>query len=172
MKSSTPACAAIAAAVKRVVAGDHHGPQSHLPQPLEPLARSRLEDVFQGHHAGDAVALADQQRRGALAPPRSATVSFAVVRHRPFCRVDVANDRIRRPFADLLAVRQVDAAHPRLGGEGTNAIRRGQGMSSTSRGVPVGALESPSLDNSTMLLPSGVSSAAEAVRPAGRLPRP
>ena len=50
---------------QRVVAGDHDGPQAHLPQPLEPLADARLEDVLQHDQADDPVALADEQRRRA-----------------------------------------------------------------------------------------------------------
>ena len=105
----------MAAAVKRVVAGDHHGPQAHPPQPLEALGDARLEDVFQHHHPGDAVALADQQRRGPLARPLGDLARPAHAGTRSVLLLDVTEDGVGRPFADLPAVGQIDAAHPASG---------------------------------------------------------
>ncbi len=53
-------------------------------------------------------------------------------RHGAVLLLDVAEDRVRRPLADLPAVGQVDAAHPRLGREGDEPRPRG------NRGVAVG----------------------------------
>ena len=57
-KSSTPASSAIAFAVTRVVAGDHHGPDAHPAHLVEPLPHAGLDDVLE---------VDDAQRAGRLA---------------------------------------------------------------------------------------------------------
>ena len=89
-----------------------------------PMRRSRskrsrdagLEDVFQHHQAGDAIALADQQRRRALSGDRVHLLARAG-RQRAAALLDVADDGVGGALADDPAVGQIDAAHARLGRE-------------------------------------------------------
>ena len=63
---------------QRVVAGDHHGADAHLPQLGEALADAALDDVLQVDDAEQAAVLGDGERRAALsgdARRRSRSVS-------------------------------------------------------------------------------------------------
>ena len=64
-KSSTPASAAMAAAVSWIVAGDHHGADAHFAKLGEALLDAAFDDVFQMNHAEHFAAFGDDQRRAA-----------------------------------------------------------------------------------------------------------
>ena len=65
MKSSTPASAAMAAAVMRIVAGHHDGPDSHCAQVGETLLDPWLDDILEMHRRPAAVVVGNGQRRAA-----------------------------------------------------------------------------------------------------------
>ena len=69
------------------------------------------------------VALADQQRRRPLRWRRASTCSVQRRQQLPLLRLDVANDGVGGPLADEPAVRQIDAAHARLGREFDERVR-------------------------------------------------
>jgi hypothetical protein len=64
-KSSTPASFAMAAAVRGLSPGDHHGANPHGAQPLEALAHAGLHRVFEVHHAEHPRPVAHHQRGSA-----------------------------------------------------------------------------------------------------------
>ena len=132
MKSSTPACAAIAAAVK--------GLSPVTITVRRPIRRSRANrSAIPGLRMSSrttipAIRLPSLTNSG-VAPfdATSATVLSAEAGTVPFCLLDMAEDRVRRSFANLLTVRQVDAAHPRLSRE------RNKPRSGWNRGIAIGA---------------------------------
>ena len=99
-----------------VVAGDHDGADAHRAQLLEALAHPVLDDVAQLDHAEDLRVAGDGERRRALAgDPVDRRLQL---RRRLAALVgDPAQDRVAGALAQPRAV-VVDAAHPRLGGEG------------------------------------------------------
>ncbi len=96
MKSSTPACSAMALGRQRIVARDHHGAQAHAAQPLEALADAGLEDVFQHDHAGNAGCLRRPAAASRPARRRASTCSCRRGGNVAALLLDVADDRRRR----------------------------------------------------------------------------
>ena len=121
---------------QRVVAGHHDGADAHLPQPLEPLADARLEDVLQHHQPDDPVALGDQQRRRPLAGDR---VDLLLQPRRRRCRraartyLSTASDaplRITRPSGRSTPLIRVWAVNA------TNRAPAGAAAAGFAPGVP------------------------------------
>ena len=102
---------------ERVVAGDHHRLDAHLPQFGKALLDATFDDVLEVNDAQRLVAFGDDQRRAALAGNPFGFAASLLSGSRPPSWRDVGLDRIGRALADPAAV-EVDAAHPRLGREG------------------------------------------------------
>ena len=138
---------------QRVVAGHHHGANAHLPEPFEAVPDAGLQNVFEHHHADDAVPLGDQRAASPPAPATAFTCSSSNERRRchpsAWTCFTTASDAPLRMHA---AVRQVDAAHAGLRGERDELATPAAARPRRAPGVR--------RYNSTMLLPSGVSSAA------------
>ena len=101
---------------ERVVAGDHHRADAHRAQLVEALAHALLDDVLQVDDAERAAVRRRRRaacRRATRCPRRSRSSSAGA--EPPRC-LDPAPDRVGGALADRAAV-EVDAAHPRLGGE-------------------------------------------------------
>ena len=101
---------------KRIVAGDHHGADSHRAELLKAFGDAPLHDVLQFDHAQHARTVGDDQRRGARLGHRIAD-SLHFRRHRSARRRDVFHDRVAGSLANHPAV-EVDATHPSLRSEG------------------------------------------------------
>ena len=118
-KSSTPASAAIAAAVKRIVARDHHRADAHAPKLGKALADAALDDVLQMDDTEQLAMPGHGQRRAAHRRNRFRE-AFELAR-RWHVRVavnlpDVIDHGVDRAFADLVVLK-IDAADARLRGE-------------------------------------------------------
>ena len=165
MKSSTPACSAIALAVSGLspVTMTVRRPISRSRSNRSRMPGLRMSSSFTTPTMP--AVLGDDQSGCAAAGGDRVDLRLESAGHgpSPCCRRTCA-DGVGRPLADRAAVGQVDAAHPRLGGErSTTALRRAAPSRRPSRCVA----------RSRMLLPSGVSSAtleASAARPR-RAPR-
>ena len=99
----------------RVVAGDHDGADAHAAQLVEALVHPALDDVLQVHDAEHPVVLGDDEWRAArLRDAVHERVELA--RRLSAVLGDEALDRVGGALAEAAAV-EVDAAHPRRGGE-------------------------------------------------------
>ena len=116
-KSSTPASAAIAAAVSLLSPVIITVRDAHAAQFREALADAALDDVLELDHAERARAIGHHQRRARPGARRSRPRAAASGGSAPPCAVQPWLDRIGRALADLAAV-EVDAAHARLRAEG------------------------------------------------------
>src|SRR5262249_57001208 len=95
-----------------IVAGDHHGPDSHATELAEPLADAALHDVLELDGAEDGGAVGhDERRRPFLGDPVHDAPELNW--HAAAEPLDVSCDRVGRALPNLTAV-HVDAAHPRL----------------------------------------------------------
>src|ERR1039458_9217398 len=100
---------------QRVIAGDHDGADSHVAQLLEALAHAALDDIFQVHHAEDAIAIGHRQRGAAKA--RDAVGDFDQLRRDlATLLADELGDAIGGALANAASV-QIHAAHAGLRGE-------------------------------------------------------
>ena len=119
---------------QRIVAGDHHGADTHLPEPFEPLADAGFENVFEHDHADELISFS---RSRAASPPRLATaftcswtcgggrsaIALEVLQH----RVD-APLRMRRPSGrstPLIRVCAVNATNFEPGGRDGGQVAPG-----------------------------------------------
>src|SRR5208337_2854994 len=101
---------------QRIVAGDHYGVNSHPMEPLEPLTYSGFQDVFEYHHTDRLLCLSDYQR-GSAPGSNAVHECLQVFRDISTQFLDVTNHSVRRAFANLLSIGQVDTAHPGLRSE-------------------------------------------------------
>ena len=89
---------------KRIVAGDHDGPDSHSAQLIEAIAHAALHDVFEINHAKGAAIFGDHQRRSARTRDLL-NHGLGFFRHHGVMLLQIFCDGIDRAFADLTSVK-------------------------------------------------------------------
>ena len=151
----------MAAAVRRVVAGDHHRLDAHAPQLAEALLDATLHDVLElDHHQASARAVGHDQWRATTARGfvgRLAFVTLAAATAPPSdTRPWAARWQCRCALPDLSVRAEVHATAC------ASAAVNGTNVASTHRERAARAAGAAPWPAATMLRPSGVSSASDA----------